>query len=946
MLRSIFLLTFFAFSSVLSAGTIVLGETAPPLSIKSWIVNRPIPKDVNTRAIVVWAPWCPVSRLVLRHLDELQKKHESEGLQIIALTPELPSFTQRIVEQGGYETLWIGCDDDWKTFGAYMGALSLHSVPYAFLLKREGSEYHLWWHGHIVSSDESEPLKTFDETLFEVLDSSFDLKKAIKKEEQHRNLLELLQELKNLDSEGREFERIENTLKEFELTEKQKGLIATTCNNLAWPLVSAKDKIAQKAQLGLRIAKLAMSYGGDEQAHIVDTYARALLETGDIAGAIREQKKACKLDEKSESLKETLAQYEARLSGKKDGPKGPSVEKRQTDSPEQSAKVSAKETVFQGTVGSLWHDFNETEILLVTPSEFSRSVDKERWTTRVSFLKKRLFSKATHKLAKDVGEELCKSKPMVLYGTPKANPLVAKVLAHHGVELSSEGVQVGGTPLKAKGPILILALPNPWNSKLPVIIYTSYFEGDSIRLNSFFHGGNSFLLGRWEKGRPKILTALNFDYVQNEGEKAIPTIDTSEMAPGKFTTKEAIEDLTKLHENLHDNYGGYDDLEWKLRVNGSSWAKRLKEYKNKLEQKKEWSYSELFDLFANFLQDVQDTHFYMSGTSYDDGSVTTKGRRFVKGKSPYFTDLYVESSAGKAIVLTGPLDFKEAFGKEIKVKILPGPYEIVANEPYLFPTLPRAYKKKSYLLGVFKESNEELKVKVKIGGKDIELQLHRGRLGRGTNKGYPWSVSFPPKSILPLLEVRTNDRGKIGDVYKSAEKLRQQRDVVLDLRSNGGGGDRPAMDWALNFSRQKYQWVSGAQLRRGEENPLLRWSCWFGSTMENKEPNGPKSPFGGTLFVLTNRGIASSGETFTMLGSQVRGAIVVGENTAGCVGYGNCRREEGLPHSLIVLRYGHTKFVVDTIRHNPEGVGYFPDYWLDTEKPLEVIKEYVDRRVD
>ena len=121
--------------------------------------------------------------------------------------------------------------------------------------------------------------------------------------------------------------------------------------------------------------------------------------------------------------------------------------------------------------------------------------------------------------------------------------------------------------------------------------------------------------------------------------------------------------------------------------------------------------------------------------------------------------------------------------------------------------------------------------------------------------------------------------------------------------------------------------------------PMRRW--WsvrgrklgdFGSSL----PAAP-SPYHGSLVVLTDSGVASSGETFALLSGQVGGAIVVGENTAGCVHYGNVQMHGPLRHSRFRLHFGRSKFVPDCVRPNREGWGCFPDYWLDTADPLAEI---------
>ncbi len=923
-------------------GELAVGEIAPHLSVGRWLLNHNTAgSKINTRLVVIWAPWCPVSRLVLHHLDKLQQEKLSQGLQIIALTPELPSFTEKVVKEGKWKHLSIATDEDWTTFREYMGAVGVRAVPYAFLLRRNEDEgdFTLWWHGSVVSRQGKNALAKFDEILGQVVTGKYDFVGAIKEIRMNKKLEGMLSELngaaKNADQEA--VSELIRAITQLPLDEVQNNRVANKCNGIAWDIVSKEDIEKIEAEAGLHIAKLAMDKGGNKKAAVVDTYARALFETGDLAGAIKAQKRAVGLAKNDSSLAKTLARYERKQRGEAE----PKDTKKAA-----VAKVEDTRGFWRGRVNDLWNGCKDEELLLITPSEFTSSADEKRWTTASKRLREGIFKKNSHMEAGKVDLKSRQEKTLVLYGTPATNSLIQETLDFHNIELAEDHLRVGDTTLRAENPIAILALANPWNTKLAVMIYTAFRECDSVGLNSFFHGPTSLVLGQWQGKKAKIITAINFAYKEGSDKKLQPSINTEGMAAGVLTAKQVSSDLEKLHINLHDNYGGYDDLQWKLWVRGSSWQKRLEDFKKRIHQKEKWLWLEVFDLFEEFIKDVQDTHFFMAGTSFHDGKMLTKRARFVETKVPFFTDLRLQKSAHGILVSTGPMELKECKGKPVKLRVVPGPYEVEIDRAYLFPTLSQKAGSQEYLVGVFKSNKKQMTTKVKIGAKEYELKLHRCKIGKGTNSGHPWKVSYPPDVLLPLLEVRTNNTKLIADVHKSAQKLREEQAVILDLRSNGGGGDVPAMNWAKAFSKQRYRWVSGAQLRRGQKNPLLRWSCWFGNELKQLGKEGPDRPYGGRLFVLTNRGIASSGETFTMLGSQVNGAIVVGESTSGCVGYGNCRREEALPFSRITLRYGHTKFVVDTIRHNPEGVGYFPDYWLDTDEPIAEISAFVKSQVN
>ena len=74
------------------------------------------------------------------------------------------------------------------------------------------------------------------------------------------------------------------------------------------------------------------------------------------------------------------------------------------------------------------------------------------------------------------------------------------------------------------------------------------------------------------------------------------------------------------------------------------------------------------------------------------------------------------------------------------------------------------------------------------------------------------------------------------------------------------------------------------------------------------------------------------------MASQIPGAILLGENSAGCSAYGNVQTLGPLTHSRISLRCGRSRFVQDWVRPTREGIGLFPDYWLDAEDPVAIAR--------
>ena len=138
-----------------------------------------------------------------------------------------------------------------------------------------------------------------------------------------------------------------------------------------------------------------------------------------------------------------------------------------------------------------------------------------------------------------------------------------------------------------------------------------------------------------------------------------------------------------------------------------------------------------------------------------------------------------------------------------------------------------------------------------------------------------------------------------------------------------------------------------AQYRKRGYGEGQAWACYL-------EPSNPevsnsvelglraKEHYKGSLYVITDSEVASAGEDLAAMASLVDGAVVVGENTMGCVTYGNVDRIAVLANSKLMVQFGRTKFV-PAGRPFVENLGYFPDFWLDTADPLAAIAERVGK---
>ena len=94
---------------------------------------------------------------------------------------------------------------------------------------------------------------------------------------------------------------------------------AQLLNEAAWRILTDSEVKKRDLPLALKLGKAAYDACNGEDAAIVDTYARALFDNGQLTEAIAQQRKAvslCDDDGIREELKATLQRYEAKAAGR------------------------------------------------------------------------------------------------------------------------------------------------------------------------------------------------------------------------------------------------------------------------------------------------------------------------------------------------------------------------------------------------------------------------------------------------------------------------------------------------------------------------------------------------------------------------------------------------------------------------------------------------------
>lgn len=278
-----------------------LGDPAAPISIAEWIKGESIELklDKNIYVVEFWATWCGPCLDSIPHLTELQKKYKDKGVMIIGISNEDASTVRPYVEKMGDKMAYtVAIDVERKTNSAYMKAYGQNGIPTAFIVDKE---LKIAWVGH--------PMGGLDTALQEITTGTYDIQAARKADFAKQNLPAYF----NLAKSGSEKEARE--LGEKILAGGMQD--AMLMNQLAWEILTMPDLKKRDLDLAMRSAQAAYDACQGKDPSILDTYARALRDTGDLDKAIEYQKKAVALATNSqlrESIAATLKEYEEELS--------------------------------------------------------------------------------------------------------------------------------------------------------------------------------------------------------------------------------------------------------------------------------------------------------------------------------------------------------------------------------------------------------------------------------------------------------------------------------------------------------------------------------------------------------------------------------------------------------------------------------------------------------
>lgn len=280
------------------ADDLILGDKAPPLKISKWVKGDPVKlgegERGGIRVIEFWSTRCPASRASIPLLSRLQTKYAEKGVRVIGVTDEQDEakrvdwFVKKMGEKMSYT---VAIDDGQKSIDAYMGGFGVETIPHVFIVDGEGI---VQWHGH--------PAHELDKTLADIVAGVYSIENY-RNVAMARRMFERYGRLVGRRGNKAEAERLGTRI--FQAGRNDSGLM----NRMAWMILDNVRVRYRDLDLAMKAAKAAYEASEGKDALIVDTYARAFYENGDVGTALKYQEIAVSLIGDNHRLRPSLMSW-------------------------------------------------------------------------------------------------------------------------------------------------------------------------------------------------------------------------------------------------------------------------------------------------------------------------------------------------------------------------------------------------------------------------------------------------------------------------------------------------------------------------------------------------------------------------------------------------------------------------------------------------------------
>lgn len=429
----------------------------------------------------------------------------------------------------------------------------------------------------------------------------------------------------------------------------------------------------------------------------------------------------------------------------------------------------------------------------------------------------------------------------------------------------------------------------------------------------------------------EMLTIEEFDSFFPEGYKA-----TAEEGVDK---EGAIKDIKLYIKALKTNYGLYNFY------GGNAVFTKIEEETIEFINSKENVYKyEITEFLSQKLSFVQDKHF-------DIGS-----RLLVKDKYMYIdnNNEYLKDDNGYYKIIDEVRYYIKAINNDFEIdkylKLSIGETGNIVYRIYMIKENDNEYSE--YLL------TKDLACDVLLqGDEEIKEEIFLDVIGNDANKSGQ-VFNYTEIENIPIITMKAMtfiDNDISQEFIRTAEKTKDSKVTIIDLRDNRGGDGLLPLKWIeTRFGEIAKANSKGFYLSRiggidyNIEDELLKTDIYKYLSLEKINDNyytmGNRTESqliqnDNLIFVIVDKNTSSAGELFIEYLKGVENVIIVGSNTMGTL-TGSSYGEMYLPNTKIEIGYGGWMRIYDQ-DFFVEGRGFIPDILLDDDRALEELIEMI-----